>query len=388
MDKSPMRITLVVGSLWGGGAERVASLLASGWAEQGHRISVLTFERGVQQSFPIHPSVKIHRLGLFHQSSHLMEGLFQNLRRVRILRRAIRESYSDVVISFGSASNVLTLLATRGLGVPVIIRETVDPLHNGIGRIWGGLRRRCYPLADVLVCPIPATVAKFQAIARVRGVAIANPVLPQALPARRQGQNGWAERHVLIAMGRLVRQKGFDLLLDAFSRLVPQHPDWSLTIIGTGPLRAELEQQSKALGLNGQIHFAGELTDPIPVLCAADLFVFSSRSETFGMALAEAMACGLPAVSFDCPEGPSDIIRHGIDGLLVPPEDVGALAAALDRLMSNSQERARLAARAPEVITRFGRERILSLWQELFNQLIDINPNCSSSQSSRTLNDA
>ncbi|HEY6972058.1 MAG TPA: glycosyltransferase, partial [Candidatus Angelobacter sp.] len=158
--------------------------------------------------------------------------------------------------------------------------------------------------------------------------------------------------------------------LPAFARIAGRHPDWSLTIIGQGPLRSKLEEQSKSLNLADRVRFAGEVTDPFSLLCAADLFVFSSRFEGFGMALAEAMACGLPAVSFDCPSGPAEIIRHEVDGILVPSENVNALAAALDRLMSDPEERKRLAARAPEAETRFNPEKILAQWQELLNQLL------------------
>lgn len=363
-----MHITLVISSLWGGGAERVASVLTNGWAEQGNDVSILTFEHGEGQSYPIDRLVRLRRLGLLRASNHLWQGLRENARRIRILRRAIRESQPDIVVSFMDQTNVLTLLATRGLKIPVIISERTDPLHHRIGRLWDWLRRVCYPIADILVCPTNASLVRFQAMTKVRGVAISNPlVIPlNVKPQLRSEGSG----RLLIAMGRLVRQKGFDLLLDAFARIADRHPDWSLTIIGKGPLRPELEQQRTALKLDDRVYFAGELADPFPLLCSADLFVFSSRFEGFGMALAEAMACGLPVVSFDCPEGPRDIIRDGIDGVLVPPEDVDALAGALDRLMSNAKERGRLAARAPEVTTRFSRERILSMWQKIFNELL------------------
>ena len=364
-----MRITLVIYAVWGGGAERAASLLANCWTEQGHEVSVLTFEEQDGVRYPIATSVKVRHLDLFRQSRNFREGLFHNLRRIRVLRRAIRESRPDVVISFGCAINILTVLATRQLGLRVVIRETADPLEHRVGTIWGVLRRLLYPLADMLVCPNSACLAKVQTITKVPGTVIPNLVFGP--PMVKQSQRvGWGAGHQLVAMGRLVREKGFDFLLAAFSLIASQNPDWSLTIIGKGPLRSELEQRSIALKLAGRVHFAGELADPFPVLCAADLFVFSSRYETFGNALAEAMACGLPVVSFDCPDGPRTIVRHGIDGILVPARDVSALAAALNRLMSDPGERVRLGARAREVTVRFSSGRILSLWQNLFAQLV------------------
>jgi glycosyltransferase involved in cell wall biosynthesis len=170
-------------------------------------------------------------------------------------------------------------------------------------------------------------------------------------------------------MGRLAPQKGFDLLLEAFSRIARSFPEWRLVILGSGSLKDELEAKSRALNLGDQVVFLSACANPFPTLQAADLFVLSSRFEGFPNALAEAMSCGLAVISFACPYGPAEIIRHEVDGLLVPPGDIPALAAALGRLMANPQERERLAARAPDVLMRFSKEKILAMWEQVFDAL-------------------
>ncbi|HEX3095323.1 MAG TPA: glycosyltransferase family 4 protein [Candidatus Angelobacter sp.] len=364
-----MRLTLVIPSMERGGAERVMSILASSWAEKGHQVTLLTLRREVNPAYELHPSVKFRNLGLTGEpAANSLLAAFRQVARLRALRRAIRESQPGLVISFMERTNVLTLVATRGLRIPVIVSERVDPRHYDIGRLWHGLRSLAYRWAGALVCQSRTSLMWFEQRMKVKGCVIPNPVLAFKEGTARLPLKD-PEGRTIVAMGRLVDQKGFDLLLDAFGQLSARYPDWSLVVLGEGPLRGELQARASALHLEHQVQFAGEVPDPFPVLRAADLFVLSSRFEGFPNALCEAMACGVAVVSFNCPSGPAEIVRHGVDGILVPPADVSALVAALDSLMKDQHERDRLASRAPEVVERFSRDKVLLLWEQLFEEV-------------------
>jgi glycosyltransferase involved in cell wall biosynthesis len=270
-------------------------------------------------------------------------------------------------VSFLDMVNVRVLLATRGLGIPTIVMEQTDPGQKQIGAAWNTLRRLLYPRADRLVVLSETSRSFFGPGIQKRSIIIPNPIAIE--PPKPHGDTRPAADRTVVAMGRFAPEKGFDLLLEAFARIADQNPAWRLVIWGDGPLRSQLEGLRDRLGLTERVSMPGRTTEPFAALRQADLFVMSSRREGFPLALGEAMACGLPAVSFDCPSGPRELIRHEIDGLLVPDGDVPALADALDRLMTNDAERARLAARAVDVNERFGAERVLGQWEEMLQDV-------------------
>ena len=153
---------------------------------------------------------------------------------------------------------------------------------------------------------------------------------------------------------------GMKLTLPSFAKI-----NWTLEILGEGPIRAYLLSCIEKHGLEERVLMSGFTRRPFDAMRRADLFALSSLDEGFPNVLLEAMACGLPVVSFDCPSGPRHIIRNGVDGVLVPPRDAHAMAAALDRLMGDEVERKRLASRAREVVERFGVAKVMTMWEEL-----------------------
>src|SRR5689334_15278642 len=264
-----MRLTLVISSLGRGGAERTASVLAGAWAERGEEVTLITLARDDVPAYPLHPAIFLRQLRVRDGGArHLLHGAVRNFKIVRPLQAAICNLKPDFVISFMDISNVLTLLATRSLDVPTIIVEQVHPAHHAIGWHWEMLRRLLYRRADALVCASQPMLHWFEGKTRMRGRVVPNPVAPGALPGF-VSYRGNKAGHVVVGMGRLVEQKGFDLLLEAFSRIAARHSDWSLKILGDGPLRGQLETQVQKLNLAGRVEFTGALAEPFSVLRAA-----------------------------------------------------------------------------------------------------------------------
>lgn len=368
-----MKLVLVIPALTAGGAERVMSIMANYWAEHGWDIAIMTLDDGaVPPFFALHERVRQHPLGGLRDSGNLFSALLNNAQRIWALRRAIAVERPDAVISFLDSTNVLTLLATRGLGIPVIVAEHIDPRHHRIKPAWHLLRQRVYPWAERVVVLTERVLDFFPPMLRPKLVVVPNPVVltpPGEASEFQLPQGRW-----IVAMGRLAEQKGFDILLDAFAMLYEHHPEWRVVILGEGPLRGALEARRDRLGLTGRVLFPGRVNVPEAVLTQAELFVLPSRFEGFPMALCEAMALGLPVVAADCPTGPQEIMRDGVDGVLVPPENPALLAAAMARLMDDPGTRQRLAARAPEVAERFALEKVMALWETLLTAAINDTP--------------
>lgn len=196
-------------------------------------------------------------------------------------------------------------------------------------------------------------------------------VLPNAVAlCPPSGADAGARR--VISVGRLSREKGFDKLLEAWSLVAPLHPDWTLDIYGRGELEDDLRRDIGRLGLAECVRLCPPTPDIEQRYLAASIYAMTSRNEGFPMVLPEAMACGLPCVSFACPCGPAEIITDGEDGYLVPPGDVRALADRLLELMGDEELRRRMGAAARRNIRRFAPGAVMERWEALFSELCGV----------------
>ncbi len=354
----------MISSLQAGGAERVLSTMANFWARKNWMISIVTFDEMSRHPFyNLDSRIELFPLALFHNSSNILSGVGHNCGRVRKLRQTIQENDPDAIISFIDKTNVLVLLATLGMPIPVVVSERTDPRQYSFGRIWNALRLLAYLKAKSVVVQTQRAKEYFPRTLRSRIVVIPNPVTP-LLEVEESSQFSF-QKPFIATIGRLVEEKGLDLLLHAFARLANSFPHWTLNVFGEGPLRINLEALRDKLGLSERIRFHGLIRNPYEVLNQADLFVLSSRTEGFPNSMLDAMACGLPVIATDCPSGPREIIHDGEDGLLVPTEDKEQLSMAMQRLMGNEADRRRLGNNARKISQRYTLERIMNLWEEV-----------------------
>jgi GalNAc-alpha-(1->4)-GalNAc-alpha-(1->3)-diNAcBac-PP-undecaprenol alpha-1,4-N-acetyl-D-galactosaminyltransferase len=371
-----VRLTFIIHSLTlCSGLERSLSKLANYWVEKGWEITIVKFidDKG-QNFFYLDPRIVHSHVDFFLKPSNPIQRLAFIFKRHLNLRQAVKDSKPDLVISSGTYPIIRTLISIVGLQIPVIIREAIDVRRNPITKQMKLARRLIYPLASSLVALNQDVMTYYEKILKSKVRLIPNSAL---LPSGSESDFNKKELNkptkVLMALGRLSEEKGFDLLLNAFASIAPKFPDWDLVIWGEGDYRSSLEELRKHLKLEDRVQFPGSTKDPSKEMQQADLFIFPSKYEGFPNVLCEAMACGLPVISFDCPSGPRDIIQDGVDGILVPPEDVPALTREMERLMSDESERHRLAEKAPEVAQRFSQERIMGMWEDLIFELTGKN---------------
>jgi glycosyltransferase involved in cell wall biosynthesis len=351
-------VVLAIADLGSGGAQQVLSQLANRWAAEGRRVGVITLAGPEDDFFKLSERVTRIVVGGIGDAANPLDALRRNLQRIAALRAALKRFNGSAAVGFIGPMNVLLLLAARGLGYRVVVCERNDPARQSFGRAWDLLRRWLYRFADTV------TANSRGALEAMRRYVSAEKLVFLPNPVRRAANVGVSGNRepVFLNVGRLHRQKGQDLAIAAFARVAEELPDWRLVIIGDGGARAELERAIAAAGLRGRVELTGRIDDPFDWYRRAAVFVFPSRYEGQPNALVEAMSGGLPVIASDDVSAHRDLVTSGIEGLLVPGEDVQALADAMRALAEAPARRSAMGEAAARKVEPYALDNVVAAW--------------------------
>lgn len=365
-----VRLTLVISSLQGGGAERVMCELAEQLALRGNQVCLAVLTDSSLDFYDAPSCVERVDLRVQVNSRSKIEALAHLVSKVRALRRLFRQNKPEVIISFLPQTNVASLLAGRSLGLPVIVSERAHPNAENRSKAWRTLISLSYPFADAIVVQTERLRTWFiQHAPAGRYTVIPNAarILPEGpVDAVQEAKELTKRGPFALAVGRLDALKGFDLLIGAYHQADLQS---RLIIVGEGPERGRLTREIAKRGLDGKVVLLGARKHVRPFMEHASFFVMSSRSEGFPNVLLEAMSLGVPVISTDCDCGPAEVVEHGKNGLLVPVGDTAAMAKALRTLDNDIELRHKLGNAAREVLVTHAPRRIYDEWHALASKV-------------------
>jgi glycosyltransferase involved in cell wall biosynthesis len=338
------------------GAERMTATIANALAEQGYAVTILSLW-DPSSCFALHPAIR-------HEALFTVRPSFKRgyMATVAGIRRHLKANRIDVLVQVDTMLSLFALPAALGLGVRHIAWEHCH-FDEDLGRRARQWARRLAAryCTDIVVLTERDRKRWLEALTpRGSVVCIPNP-LPFALPAQPAPRTS----KTVLAVGRLVHAKGFDVLLNAWALVVQRIPDWKLMIVGEGQERSALEALRDQLGLRTNVALPGAFSDITKAYAQASIFCLSSRYEGFGLVLIEAMAFGLPIVSTACETGPRELLEDKRDAVMVAINDHQALAHALLGLIADYSEADKLARTASRKAKGFSKRRIVGEWESL-----------------------
>lgn len=369
-----MHILFFIQSMSAGGAERVTANLANHWARCGHVVTVVT-QAPIDTDVHELDTLLVRRLslGTAKPSRTVVDALISNVQRVRYLSRILHREQPDVAIGFMTTASCLLAMASGPARTIKIGTERNFPPRLPLPRLWQVLRKHSYRFLDAVVAQTPAAHQWLAAQTNSRLlVTIPNPLsfpVPDTEPNISPSTFFDANEPLLLAVGSLTPQKGFDRLIKAFLQARREFGDWKLVILGEGGMRWELEALIRELGLIESVYLPGHAGNIGAWYERADVFALSSLHEGFPNVLIEAMAYGCPVISVDCDDGPRTIISHGENGLLIPQDHPDALAKSLAVLFGDAELRHALGKGALTVHKHFGLSKIAENWERLIKRI-------------------
>jgi glycosyltransferase involved in cell wall biosynthesis len=350
----------------GGGAENVLVELANGLQSRGNEVGILTFDYPGQAFYALSGDIQRFDMAFNQPGQPTSPGQF--FKAIPRIRNAVRDFQPDVLVPFMHSTFVPMALATLGMRVRSVFSEHVDYGHYIKNNAQYRLLKMAKRSVSCTTIPSRGALMTYPEQDRKGMRVVANPIQKAQLVG--SVPHAHDDRPVVLSVGRLMTEKDHAVLIDAFSLVAAEFPDWTLRIVGEGQLRDALEAQVASYGLENRIELPGATRDVAAEYANARFVVLPSRYESFGMVAAEALAASKPVLSFAECAGLSEMVEDGRNGLLVKggsSHEVrkNALADGLRKLMENPELCARLGTAGPDSVSQYDIESILDEWEAL-----------------------
>ena len=359
------KIAFYIGSLQKGGAERVFVNLAEFFYSQGYQVTIVT---QYQYQNEYSHSEGIHRvLSDLTEEETRKNRLFNFFRRIKKLRSIWKQVSPDLVLSCNGKNNFMALATTVFLKTKAVVSVVGEPTLEYYTPVMRMLAKSLFILADGVVLQTKDSAEFFPVSIRKKAVILKNSMNPAFMKERFTG----TREKTIVSVGRLDANKNQSLLIRAFAKIADNYPAYRVILYGEGEDREKLEQEVGHLGIKDRILLPGVTTDVATAIQKASVFVLTSFTEGMPNALIEAMALGLAVISTDCPcGGPKELIQNSKNGILIPVNDVEALAEALRYLLEHPYEADRMGQEASKIQQELDPAVTNQAWMEYFEQII------------------
>ncbi|WP_316843049.1 glycosyltransferase family 4 protein [Pedobacter gandavensis] len=366
VNQVPEKLLFVINSLHGsGGAERVISNLANYHHQKGHEVQIICLN-ATEPVYSLEPGILVRRLIKYPRKRGLLHRCWNYIQVFSRLMYVLQRENPSVVVSFMTSANLWTGLSCIMLNFPFIVAECITP--SSTIRKFNPLMRwvtyKLYQQARAVVLPSKSMADGFRKtklFKRLSNLKVINH--PITIFPESQHSQVYPHRFIL-GVGRLTAQKGFDVLINAFKRV--EEKNLHLLISGEGEQREALEAQIEALGLTARIKLIGFRENIQDYYRQADMFVLSSRNEGYPNALSEALSLGSPCIATNCEYGPSDLIDHGKNGLLIKTGNIYQLASAMNMILNDPLLKAKISVNARKIQLSNAVEHTTARWTALF----------------------
>lgn len=358
------KIAFIIGSLSSGGAERVISNLSNELIEN-FEIVIITFVNSIpfyrlDDRIKVIPCCKV-----INYSTSIYQSLKLNIILIKKIYQIFKKEQINIAIGFITSANIIAIISAKFYGIPCIISERNNPLRGDLPRFWIILRKFVYPLADKVVLQTEGVKEIYHKKLKPNKIIILpNPISSELTKLR---NNTTLKTKLIITVGRLDNNKSQDDIVKAFMSINPQ--DWKLSIIGDGENKQKLLSLIDSLHANQKINILPKVKRIEEYYNKASIFVLNSKSEGFPNSLLEAMHFGLPCISSDCNFGPSDLITDGINGFLIPNNDIQILKERLSQLINNKDMRQTFSKNSIITTEKYKSKKVVAKWEQLINSL-------------------